>query len=71
MSIASPFSAWTMMSRSCFAACCIARKSVASSTISAPLYAMKSLRLATPYSGHLLISFITASVRSVIARWKP
>ena len=37
MSIASPFSAWTMMSRSCLAACSIARKSVASSTISAPL----------------------------------
>ena len=42
-SIASPFSACTITSAPVSAATCIVRKSVSSSTISAPLYAMKSL----------------------------
>src|ERR687887_2847852 len=50
-SIASPFSACTITSAPVSAATSIVRKSVSSSTIKAPLYAMKSLYEVTPWSG--------------------
>ena len=72
MSIASPFSAWTMTSAPVSAATSIVRNSVSSSTISAPLYAMKSLYEVIPCSGSVASSSSEPpSTRSVTAMWKP
>ena len=69
-SIASPFSACTITSAPVSAATCIVRKSVSSSTISAPLYAMKSLYDVMPWSGSVASSSsVPPSFRSVTAMW--
>ncbi len=69
-SIRSPFSACTITSAPDCAATSIARKSVSSLTMSAPLYAMKSLYEVTPCSGSdASSSSEPPSSRSVIAMW--
>ena len=68
--MASPFSACTITSAPVSAATSIVRKSVSSSTMSAPLYAMKSLYEVTPCSGRRASSSSEPpSRRSVTAMW--
>ena len=70
--MASPFSACTMTSAPLCAATSIASKSVSSETMSAPLYAMKSLYEVMPWSGRVASSSsVPPSSRSVTAMWKP